>query len=62
MNEENIEKLGLLIDRLDDLIQMSSNPMPASLHWGVIKPILPEIRKEVFEVYIDEGGQDVREA
>lgn len=38
--------------------QRSGNNLPAEIHWKGVKPALPEIRKEIFKVYMDEGGVD----
>jgi len=56
MKKDNLEKLGQLIDKLDNIIQMSSNSLLAHIHWEGVKSALPEIRENVLEVYIDEGG------
>ena len=58
MKEENIEKLGLLIDKLENLIQAMTMPLPGSIHRHGIKPALPEILNEVKAVYLDEGGEN----
>lgn len=61
MSQENLEKLGQLIDRLDNLMMASKLPLPATLHLEGILPALPEIRAEIMEVYTDEGGENVWE-
>ena len=58
MKEEDIEKLGLLIDKLENLIQAMTMPLPDSIHIQGIKPALPEILNEVKAVYLDEGGEN----
>jgi len=58
MKDTNLEKLGMLIDRLDNIIQMGSIPLPAEMHLEGIKPALPEIRTEILSVYKDEGGTE----
>jgi len=59
MSTENLEKLGLLIDKLDNLMQAAKMPLPAALHLEGLLPALPEIRAEIMEVYTTEGGEDV---
>ena len=56
MKDENLKKLRSVIDRLDNIIQMSKNNLPAEIHWEGVKDCFPELRKEIFDVYIDEDG------
>lgn len=43
MNEEQLEEIGLIADKLDNCIAMLANPMvPAHLHIDCLKSLLPE--------------------
>lgn len=59
MKDDNLEKLGLLIDKLDNFTVAMSMPLPDRIHIESIKTLLPEMREEVLDVYTDEGGENV---
>lgn len=59
MNEENKEKLAQLKDRLDNLIVALVLPVPANFHVKQMREELPGISKEIKDIYISEGGEDV---
>ena len=59
MKEESIEKLGELKDRIDNLIAGLNIPMGDSFHLGQLKRILPELSKDVKDIYIEEVGDDI---
>ena len=52
------ERIGQLIDRLDNVIGALELPMPAPFHVQQVKSILPEISKELKAVVIAESGDN----
>lgn len=59
MKEENLEKLGLLKDRIDTLSASLLLSLPDNFHIKQIKGILPELSKEAKDIYTAEGGEDI---
>lgn len=59
MKEENLEKLGLLKDRIDTLLASLLLPVPNDFHIKQMKGILPELSKEAKDIYTAEGGEDI---
>lgn len=58
MKEQNLENLGLQIDRIDNLISGFGIPIPAQTTMEALKEILPEISNILKEVYIEESGEN----
>lgn len=56
--EAKYEKLGLLIDGIDNLAHALQIPMPAHLHIEGLKESLPKKVKELKEVYIEITGEN----
>ena len=56
--EDKFEKLGQLIDSIDNLSHGLNLPMPASFHVEQLKKILPDKVKELKEVYIEITGEN----
>jgi hypothetical protein len=58
MNPEQLEEIGQLIDRLDNLCSAMELPMPAELHLKALKESLPNVRDDLQLIYIDAGGEN----
>jgi len=55
--DEKIDKLGQLIDRLDNLaIGLTTTPMSAEIHLDLLKIVLPERVREMKEVFVEVFG------
>mgnify|MGYP001617274670 CR=1 FL=1 len=50
---EELEKLGILIDRLDSLTYSINMPLPIAIHIDGIRGSLPEIVEELKAVFKD---------
>ncbi len=59
MNEEAMEKLAEMVDRLDNLSSAVQLPMPADLHVQCLRESLPELQAEAKEIYLQLGGENV---
>lgn len=59
MTEANLEKLGQLKDKVDNITASLNLPMPPAFHIEQFKKILPEISEEIKSIYLAEGGEDV---
>lgn len=55
---EGIEKIGEIVDRLDNLIHALQMPIPEHIHIGCLKSSLPHIMAELKAIYISETGID----
>lgn len=58
MTYESMEKLGMLSDRIDNLLGAMKLALPAQFHLDRLKAALPEIRDGMREVYKLETGDD----
>jgi hypothetical protein len=58
MTDAKTEKLGQLIDRLDNLAHALKLPLPAELHVEGLKGPLPEIVAELKESFIEITGEN----
>lgn len=58
MNEEQKDKLGMLIDTLDSTAHGLDIPLPASFHLEQMKLIIPEKVKELKDIYIEITGEN----
>lgn len=56
MNEENANKLGNAIDRLENFIGALQLQLPDKMHVDQLKNSLPELAAELKEVSIAETG------
>lgn len=54
MNADQKEKLGLLKDRIDNLSHALLLNLPPSFHVKQIKEVLPELSKELENLYNEE--------
>jgi hypothetical protein len=57
--KKQLEELGRLIDKLDNINEASKIPISAELHLAGLKDAIPNIRKELFGIYTALGGEDV---
>lgn len=58
MKPENAEKLGLLADKIDNLVAGLELPMAPDFHLEQLKQILPDISKGMKEIHIEETGEN----
>lgn len=56
--EEHGETVGLLADRIDNLIHASVLPLPPEFHLAQIVPALEEIRDELRAAVVDMTGEN----
>jgi hypothetical protein len=57
--EDKFEKLGLLIDSLDNLAHALKLPLPPQMHVEQIGIALPEKVKKLKEVYVEITGKNL---
>jgi len=55
---DNLNKIGMLTDRLDNLIKALELPIPAKMHVEIIERILPDIRDDIRKAIIAESGEN----
>jgi hypothetical protein len=55
-SEEELEQLGQLVDRLDNLRAGLNLPMPPTFHVSQMKPILEEVSAELKTIVIGLAG------
>jgi hypothetical protein len=53
MTEEQKERLGVLIDGIDNLAHALQLPMPASIHVDAMRSSLPEKVAELKQIYVE---------
>lgn len=56
--EDKFEKLGQLIDSIENLVYGLELPMPPAFHVDRLKEILPEKVKELKEVFVEIVGEN----
>lgn len=56
--DDNFEKLGQLIDSLENLVWSLKLPVPAEMHITQLEQILPEKVEQFKEVYIKITGEN----
>jgi hypothetical protein len=56
--EDKFEKLGQLIDSLDNLAHALKMPLPPQMHIDVFSRSLPEKVKELKEVFVEITGEN----
>ena len=59
MNNNNLDKLATLFDRVESLESGLQLPGIDAIHIAQMRSILPEIAAEIKEIYFAEGGEDV---
>lgn len=55
---DKFEKLGLLIDQLDNLSHALNFPLPAQMHVDQFKSLLPITVKELKGVFVEISGEN----
>lgn len=55
---EHMEKLGLIVDKIENYAAALQLSVPAYIHMEQLREALPEIAKELKEVYINETGEN----
>ncbi len=58
-HEHALERMGQLIDQLDNIGMSMQIPMPPEIHLKALRESVPEIRSEVRAIYDQLGGEDV---
>lgn len=58
MTEENSNKLGELVDTIENIQCGLKLPMPPEFHLEQIKKFLPEWAQELKEIHISETGEN----
>jgi len=56
--EENFEKLGQIIDGLDNLASGLNLPLPNEMHLDNLKVILPRMVEELKQLFVEMSGED----
>lgn len=56
MTVEQLEKIGLLIDKCDAYLETSKLRLPPAMTIDSLKTGLKEVRNELFEIYKENGG------
>jgi hypothetical protein len=54
----NLDNIGMQIDRIDNLISMLSVPLPDKDHLDSLKKILPDISGKMKQAIISEAGDN----
>lgn len=57
-SEEQLERLGLLVDRLDNLRAGLNLPMPPQFHVSQMKGILEEVSADLKTIVVDLAGSN----
>jgi hypothetical protein len=55
---ENMERLGMAADTLDNLLHALNLPLPPAMHVAQLKAALPDLVKALREVYVAETGDN----
>ena len=58
ITDEQLEKLGKLIDRIDNVTHAGMIPMPDKLRLQAIGEFLPELHSELKSLYVEIAGDD----
>jgi hypothetical protein len=58
MTEEAKEKLGLAIDRVDNLAHALQLKLPAQMHVEQLSEALPDVVKELKAAFVEATGQN----
>lgn len=58
-NSDNLERLGLQIDKLCNLRTALQMPLPAQMHVDCLREQLPEVINEIHEAYVALGGEPI---
>lgn len=55
---EQLDELGRIADRVDNLVHAGTIPMPDSLRLRVLVVALPELRDDLRKLYVDVSGEN----
>lgn len=58
VTEEQLEKLGKLVDRIDNLVHARKLPISDGLHLRALGEALPDLHSELKTLYVDIAGDD----
>lgn len=58
MQNENLEKIGLVVDRIDNLLAGYVLPLGDKFHLEQTKPVLTEISLNIKRALLKETGED----
>jgi hypothetical protein len=58
MSEDNLEKVGILVDRLENLAAILQIPMNPLIHIDQMQKVLPELAEELKTIYKEESGEN----
>jgi hypothetical protein len=58
VTEEQLEKLGKLVDRIDNLVHAGAIPMPDKLRVTALTEALPDLHSELKALYVEIAGED----
>lgn len=58
MTEEQLERLGQLIDKVDNYLAAAKLPFPAQFHIDGLKHGMDEVRAEILAIYLEAGGEN----
>ena len=54
---ELTERIGLVVDRLDNCVSsLEMNLIPTKIQFEALKEVLPDIEKELKNIFFDMGG------
>lgn len=59
MNENQLERIGQLIDTVENHLALQGDPMPIQIRADAAKSGLSDIRDELKKIYFEAGGEDV---
>lgn len=57
-NSDRYERIGLLADRVSNLLGAMKLPMPPQMHLDQLRKSLPELRDELRQLYADATGEN----
>lgn len=58
VTEAQLEKLGHLVDRIDNLVHAGAIPMPDKLRVTALAEALPDLHSELKTLYVEISGED----
>jgi hypothetical protein len=58
VSEAQLEKLGKLVDRIDNLVHAEAIPMPEAIRVIALSKILPDVHSELKSLYVEIAGDD----
>jgi hypothetical protein len=58
LTEEQLDKLGHLVDRVDNLVHAGAIPMPDKLRATALAEALTDLHSELKMLYVEIAGED----